>query len=300
MPEISNSVVVESLVKRFGDFVAVDCINLEVRKGEVFGFLGPNGAGKSTTIRDVSREPELVRQNIGYMSQKFSLYNDLKVIENIRLFAGLYSVPSNQLKERIDWALSMANLKGQENLITGTLPGGWKQRLALGCAVLHRPPVIFLDEPTSGVDPITRRQFWDSIQQMAETGVTVFVTTHYMEEAEYCNRLALIFRGKIVALGTPSELKRDSMKGEILLVECDPLGAAVEALQSAPDVMDAAVFGNALHLVVKDAAVALPQLKSYLTDHNISVTRMEEIRHSLEDVFVSLTTSREAAEERKP
>ena len=262
MPEISNSVVVESLVKRFGDFVAVDCINLEVRKGEVFGFLGPNGAGKSTTIRmlcgllkptsghasvagfDVSREPELVRQNIGYMSQKFSLYNDLKVIENIRLFAGLYSVPSNQLKERIEWALSMANLKGQENLITGTLPGGWKQRLALGCAVLHRPPVIFLDEPTSGVDPITRRQFWDSIQQMAETGVTVFVTTHYMEEAEYCNRLALIFRGKIVALGTPSELKRDSMKGEILLVECDPLGAAVEALQSAPDVMDASVFGN--------------------------------------------------------
>jgi ABC-2 type transport system ATP-binding protein len=318
MPEISNSVVVESLVKRFGDFVAVDCINLEVRKGEVFGFLGPNGAGKSTTIRmlcgllkptsghasvagfDVSREPELVRQNIGYMSQKFSLYNDLKVIENIRLFAGLYSVPSNQLKERIEWVLSMANLKGRENLITGTLPGGWKQRLALGCAVLHRPPVIFLDEPTSGVDPITRRQFWDSIQQMAETGVTVFVTTHYMEEAEYCNRLALIFRGKIVALGTPSELKRDSMKGEILLVECDPLGAAVEALQSAPDVMDAAVFGNALHLVVKDAAVALPQLKSYLTDHNISVTRMEEIRPSLEDVFVSLTTSREAAEERKP
>jgi ABC-2 type transport system ATP-binding protein len=166
--------------------------------------------------------------------------------------------------------------------------------------VLHRPPVIFLDEPTSGVDPITRRQFWDSIQQMAETGVTVFVTTHYMEEAEYCNRLALIFRGKIVALGTPSELKRDSMKGKILLVECDPLGAAVEALQSAPDVMDAAVFGNALHLVVKDAAVVLPQLKSYLTDHNISVTRMEEIRPSLEDVFVSLTTSREAAEERKP
>ena len=318
MPETSNSVVVESLVKRFGDFIAVDRINLEVRKGEVFGFLGPNGAGKSTTIRmlcgllkptsghasvagfDVSREPELVRQNIGYMSQKFSLYNDLKVIENIRLFAGLYSVPSNQLKERIEWVLSMANLKGRENLITGTLPGGWKQRLALGCAVLHRPPVIFLDEPTSGVDPITRRQFWDSIQQMAETGVTVFVTTHYMEEAEYCNRLALIFRGKIVALGTPSELKRDSMKGKILLVECDPLGAAVEALQSAPDVMDAAVFGNALHLVVKDAAVVLPQLKSYLTDHNISVTRMEEIRPSLEDVFVSLTTSREAAEERKP
>ena len=279
MPEDNNSVVIENLVKQFGDFVAVDHINLEIRKGEVFGFLGPNGAGKSTTIRmlcglltptsgrarvagyDVGREPESVRQNIGYMSQKFSLYNDLKVIENIRLFAGLYSVPSNQLKERIEWALEMADLKGQENLITGTLPGGWKQRLALGCAVLHKPPVIFLDEPTSGVDPISRRRFWDLIHHMAEEGVTVFVTTHYMEEAEYCNRLALIFRGKIVALGTPSELKQKSMKGELLLVECEPLGNAVEVLQSAPDVIDAAVFGNALHLVVRDAAAAVPQVK---------------------------------------
>jgi ABC-2 type transport system ATP-binding protein len=311
MPEIANSVVVESLVKRFGDFVAVDHINLAVRKGEVFGFLGPNGAGKSTTIRmlcgllkptsghasvagfDVSREPESVRQNIGYMSQKFSLYNDLKVIENLRLFAGLYSVPADKLQERIAWALTMANLKGQENLITGTLPGGWKQRLALGCAVLHRPPVLFLDEPTSGVDPITRRQFWELIHQMAEEGVTVFVTTHYMEEAEYCNRLALIYRGKIVALGTPSELKRDAMRGELLLVECEPLGDAVEALQSAPEVMDAAVFGNALHLVVSDAMRAAPLLEKYLAKRGIQVSRMEEIRPSLEDVFVSLTTDRE-------
>ena len=234
------------------------------------------------------------------MSQKFSLYNDLKVIENIRLFAGLYSVPAKILQERIEWALAMANLKGQENLITGTLPGGWKQRLALGCAVLHKPPVIFLDEPTSGVDPITRRQFWELIHQMAEEGVTVFVTTHYMEEAEYCNRLALIFRGKIVALGTPSELKRNFMKGEILLVECDPLGTAVEALQSAPGVMDAAVFGNALHLVVEDAASSVPKLQNYLAGRGITVTRMEKIHPSLEDVFVSLTTGREAAEERKP
>jgi ABC-2 type transport system ATP-binding protein len=295
----------------------VDKINLEVREGEVFGFLGPNGAGKSTTIRmlcgllkptsgraqvagyDVSRKPESVRQNIGYMSQKFSLYNDLTVIENIRLFAGLYSVPSKEIHGRIEWALSMANLKGQENLITGTLPGGWKQRLALGCAVLHKPSVLFLDEPTSGVDPITRRQFWDLIHQMAEEGVTVFVTTHYMAEAEYCNRLALIFRGKIVALGTPTELKRDSMKGELLLVECGPLGEAVEALQAAPGVMDAAVFGNALHLVVGDAEAAIPQLKSFLAQRNIVVSRMEEIRPSLEDVFVSLTTGREAAEDHK-
>jgi ABC-2 type transport system ATP-binding protein len=222
------------------------------------------------------------------------LYNDLTVIENLRLFAGLYSVPAKVLKDRIEWALTMADLKGQENLITGTLPGGWKQRLALGCAVLHKPPVIFLDEPTSGVDPITRRQFWDLIHQMADEGVTVFVTTHYMEEAEYCNRLALIFRGKIVALGTPSELKRDSMKGELLLVECEPLGEAVEALQAAPGVMDAAVFGNALHLVVEDAAQAAPVLKKYLTDRAVTVSRMEEIRPSLEDVFVSLTTVRDA------
>src|SRR5208337_4863093 len=165
------------------------------------------------------------------------------------LFAGLYSVPSQNLKERIDWSLEMANLKGQEGLITGTLPGGWKQRLALGCAVLHQPPIIFLDEPTSGVDPISRRQFWELIHHMAGRGVTVFVTTHYMEEAEYCNRLALIFRGKMVALGTPSELKQKYMRGELLLVECEPLGRAVEALQHAPNIMDAAVFGNALHLV---------------------------------------------------
>ncbi len=309
MAEHVNSVVVEDLVKRFGDFVAVDHIQLEVRKGEVFGFLGPNGAGKSTTIRmlcgllrpsggravvagyDVARHPEAVRQNIGYMSQKFSLYNDLTVIENLRLFAGLYSVPAGEFQSRIGWALEMANLKGQENLVTGTLPGGWKQRLALGCAVLHRPPVIFLDEPTSGVDPVSRRQFWDLIHQMAEDGVTVFVTTHYMEEAEYCNRLALIFRGRIVALGTPAELKRNSMRGELLLVECEPLGAAVEALQSAPGVTDTAVFGNALHLVVPDAVAAAPHVRQYLAERSVTVGRMEKIRATLEDVFVSVTTA---------
>ncbi len=317
MPENHSSVVIEDLVKRFGDFVAVDHINLETRKGEIFGFLGPNGAGKSTTIRmlcgllrptsgralvggyDVAHEPEAVRQNIGYMSQKFSLYNDLKVIENIRLFAGLYNVPSEKLQERIDWALEMANLKGREDLIVGTLPGGWKQRLALGCAVLHRPPIIFLDEPTSGVDPISRRQFWDLIHTMAGEGVTVFVTTHYMEEAEYCNRLALIFRGKIVALGTPFELKHKSMRGELLLVECDPLGPAVEASQSAPGVIDAAVFGSALHLVVEDADRAIPELKEYLAAHHVAVHRVEKIRPSLEDVFVSLTTEPKNGKERK-
>ena len=308
MNDAENSVVVRDLVKRFGDFLAVDHISLDTRKGEIFGFLGPNGAGKSTTIRmlcglltptsgtaivagfDVEKQPEKVRQNIGYMSQKFSLYNDLKVIENLRLFAGLYSVPASLLKERIEWALEMANLKGQESLITGTLPGGWKQRLALGCAVLHRPPVIFLDEPTSGVDPISRRQFWELIHQMAHDGVTVFVTTHYMEEAEYCNRLAMIYRGKMVALGTPTELKQKFMKGELLLVEAQPLGRAVDVLQSTSGILDAAVFGNALHLVVPKAEPAIPLVRNHLQSSGVTVRSIEKIRPTLEDVFVSLTT----------
>ncbi len=314
MPELENAVVIENLVKRFGEFVAVDSLNLTVRKGEVFGFLGPNGAGKSTTIRmlcglltptsgrasvagfDVGREPEKVRQNIGYMSQKFSLYGDLTVMENLRLFAGLYSVPRELLQERMAWALEMSNLKGYENRLTSTLSGGWKQRLALGCAVLHRPPVVFLDEPTSGVDPVARRQFWDLIHEMASEGVTVFVTTHYMEEAEYCNRLALIFRGKMVALGTPSELKQNSMEGELLLVECEPLGVAVDALRGQPAVMDVAVFGNALHLVVADAEALMPQVRAVLAAKKIAVSKVEKIRPTLEDVFVSLTTARRVEE----
>ncbi len=307
-----NSVVVRDLVKRFGRFVAVDRLNLEVRKGEVFGFLGPNGAGKSTTIRmlcgllrpsegqatvagfDVAHKPESVRQSIGYMSQKFSLYNDLKVIENLRLFAGLYSVPAQLAPERIAWALEMANLLGRENSITAELPGGWKQRLALGCAVLHKPPVVFLDEPTSGVDPISRRQFWDLIHHMAADGVTVFVSTHYMEEAEYCNRLALIFRGKIVALGSPTELKQRSLKGQLLALNCEPLAHAIEVLATDPGVMDVAIYGSSLHLTMSPEAVNIPELESYLKQHGVRVFCIETIRPSLEDVFVALSTNQGA------
>lgn len=310
MSSSNFSVVLEDLVKTFGDFTAVDHISLTVRRGEVFGFLGPNGAGKSTTIRmlcgllrptagralvagyDVAREPERVRENIGYMSQKFSLYNDLRVLENLRLFAGLYSVPARLARERIEWALEMAGLRGREQAITATLAGGWKQRLALGCAVLHRPPILFLDEPTSGVDPVSRRQFWDLIHSMAAEGVTVFVTTHYMDEAEYCNRLALIDRGRIVALGTPSELKQRALRGELLLVEAEPLGEALEALRHAPGVLDAAVFGNALHLLVPRADQAIAALLSLLSERGIAVGRVAPIRPSLEDVFVSLTAAR--------
>ena len=310
MNQNASSVVVESLVKRFGDFTAVDHVSFETRRGEIFGFLGPNGAGKSTTIRmlcgllqptsgrarvagfDVARQPDAVRQRIGYMSQKFSLYNDLRVGENLRFFAGLYNVDSEVLSERIHWALEMAGLAGREAALTGTLAGGWKQRLALGCAVLHRPPILFLDEPTSGVDPISRRQFWDLIHRMAAEGVTVFVTTHYMDEAEYCNRLALIHRGQLVALGTPTELKQRHMKGELLLVEAEPLARASEVLSSAPGVLDAAVFGNALHLVVPQAAPAIPPLRHYLEERGLRVARLEAIEPTLEDVFVSLTSGR--------
>jgi ABC-2 type transport system ATP-binding protein len=306
------SVVVQDLVKRFGDFYAVDHISFQVCKGQIFGFLGPNGAGKSTTIRmlcgllhptsglasvtgiDVAKQPERVRQNIGYMSQKFSLYNDLTVEENIRFFGGMYQVPDSEMGERLGWVVRMAGLEGRERTLTATLAVGWKQRLALGCAVLHKPGVLFLDEPTSGVDPISRRQFWELIHEMTAGGVTVFVTTHYMDEAEYRNRLVLIYRGKIVASGSPEELKRTAMRGELLLIECEPLGAALEAVEKSDVAMDVAVFGNALHAVVQHAAEAMPRVREELEKKAITITRIEAIPASLEDVFVSLTAHESA------
>jgi len=304
-----NSVEAESLTKRFGNFVAVDNISFQAHRGEIFGFLGPNGAGKSTTIRvlcgllrptsgrvqvagiDVAAKPEAVRQQIGYMSQKFSLYGDLKVGENLRFFAGLYTVPAKDVADRIAWALHMAGLEGRDQSPTQALPVGWKQKLALGCAVLHRPPILFLDEPTSGVDPVSRRQFWELIQQMAGDGVTVFVTTHYMDEAEYCNRLVLIDRGRIVTMGTPTELKTRSMKGQLLLIECEPLGLALDALRDAPGVLDAAAFGSSLHAVVANAEAAVPQIREVLAARGVTVKRLEPISPSLEDVFVALTAT---------
>jgi ABC-2 type transport system ATP-binding protein len=306
-----NSVEVENLVKRFGDFTAVDRISFQTRTGEVLGFLGPNGSGKSTTIRilcgllrptsgravvagyDVVQSPELIRRRIGYMSQKFSLYADLTVSENLRFYAGMYGVPAAELRGRIDWALEMAGLRGRESNLTGTLSGGWKQRLALGCAVLHRPPIVFLDEPTSGVDPFSRRLFWELIQRMSGDGVTIFVTTHYMDEAEYCNRLALMNGGKLIALGTPTELKLGSIQGSLLLLECDRLGEAIERVRRFDGVRDVAVFGNALHLVVSDAGVA-PAIRAALEAAAISVSSLEPIRPSLEDAFVALTAGRAA------
>ena len=231
MPNTTTSytVTLTDLERRFGDFIAVNRINLNVKRGEIFGFLGPNGAGKSTTIRmlcgilqptsgsgtvaglDINQQAEQIKERIGYMSQRFSLYEDLTVEENIDFYSGIYKIPEERKKERKEWTIDMAGLEDHRRSLTATLSGGWKQRLALGCAILHEPPVIFLDEPTSGVDPISRRNFWELIYQLSEKGVTVFVTTHYMDEAEYCDRLGMIYRGELVATGTPTELKQRFM-----------------------------------------------------------------------------------------
>ncbi len=264
---VSIAVEVEDLVKTFGTFVAVDHVRFQVEKGEIFGFLGPNGAGKSTTIRmlcgllmptsgkgsvagfDILKEPEKIKQVIGYMSQKFSLYEDLTVLENLRFFGGIYGLSGSAQRQREEEALEMAGLREIRDRMTQTLAVGWKQRLALACAILHEPPVLFLDEPTSGVDPISRRNFWGLIQQMAEKGITTFVTTHYMDEAEYCDRLALIYQGKVIALGTPSDLKLKTLPQGVLEVECTPLVPAVDLLKKEPWISEAAVFGDRLHAI---------------------------------------------------
>lgn len=298
------AVKIEALTKKFGDFVAVDGISLAVKRGEVFGFLGPNGAGKSTTIKmlcglllptsgkgfvagyDIMKESEEIKKTIGYMSQKFSLYDDLTVVENISFFSGIYGVLNSKKKERMEWVLEMAGLKDRKDAITRTLPGGFKQRLALGCAVLHEPPIIFLDEPTSGVDPISRRNFWNLIYEMSKVGTTVFVTTHYMDEADYCDRLALIYRGKIIAEGTPDELRKERMKHNVLEIEVDRFVEAMEILQK--EGIEAAIFGNLIHAVVADARSGIPRVKRILESSNIKVAGIEKISPSLEDVFVTL------------
>ena len=302
---MADAVRVEDLTRRFGDFTAVDSVNFTVAAGEIFGFLGPNGAGKTTTIKmltallaptsgaatvagyDVVREAREIKHRIGYMSQLFSLYGDLTVNENINLFAGLYGVTGDRLGARRAWVFEMSGLQDYGNRLTATLPLGWKQRLALGCALLHEPPVLFLDEPTSGVDPIARRRFWDLIDSISSRGTTVFVSTHYMEEAEYCHRLALMNRGRIIALATPQDL-RTSMIDPLVQLETDDPPRAVEVLRNLPAVIEASMYGRLVRAVVSDVTTAQRDLPDALAQHGLRCDRLHPVTPALEDVFVAL------------
>jgi drug efflux transport system ATP-binding protein len=305
------SVSVRGLTRRFGDFVAVRDLEFSVREGEIFGFLGPNGAGKSTTIRmlcgllaptagegtvagcDLRTEGEKIKQRIGYMSQRFSLYDDLTVEENIDFYGGIYRIPPGRKGARKSWVLEMAGLTDQRRVRTAHLPAGFKQRLALGCALLHEPRVLFLDEPTSGVDPIRRREFWNRIYELSGEGVTVFVTTHYMDEAEYCDRLGLIYRGELTALGTPEELKSQRMTQAVIEVRCGRPQEAAEFLAGLPGVRSAAMFGQTVHVVADDPDGAAVRVRSAIAEHGVVSEGVERIPPSLEDVFVSLVEERD-------
>ena len=302
----SYAVETNDLTRRFGEFVAVDRVTLQVRPGEVFGFLGPNGSGKTTTIRmlcglllptsgqgqvlgfDIFRESEQIKARIGYMSQKFSLYSDLTVLENLRFYADVYGIERQTRAARLAELIGMAGLTGRERELTANLSGGWKQRLALACAIVHQPRMLFLDEPTGGVDPAARRAFWDLIYQLAQSGVTVFVTTHYMDEAEHCNRIGLMYGGKLVALDTPAALKRSAISGDVLEVEGAQQDQARDLLEAQPGVREVAPHGARLHAIVDDAGLRVAQLRAALAAGGVSELRVEQIDPSLEDVFVAL------------
>ncbi len=306
-------IVVDHLVKRFGAFTSVDDLSLSVREGEVFGLLGSNGAGKTTAIRvlcgllaptsgqahvlgiDVAKDPEALKHRIGYMTQRFSLYDDLTVLQNLRFFGGVYGLTGAAMREREAWAVQTAGLQGKEDLITRSLPGGWKQRLALACAVLHGPRVVFLDEPTGGVDPISRRRFWTLIDQMAGEGITLIVTTHYLDEAERCDRIALMHAGRLVAHGSVAELK-EVFAGRVLLeVACPrPLDAQF-LLEKEPGVREASVFGTRLHVVVTDEGAGRQVVGDALARENFAPISIERIVPSLEDVFIHCIEAEEEA-----
>ncbi|MEO6719093.1 MAG: ABC transporter ATP-binding protein [Ferruginibacter sp.] len=310
-----NSIEVFNLTKKFGNFTSVDNISFEVKQGEVFGFLGSNGAGKSTTIKmlcgileptsgdatvggfSIANEPDNVKRNIGYMSQKFSLYSDLTVEENINFFGGVYGLEGSDLEERKKWVLKIAGLEDKEKTLTSSLSVGFKQRLALGCAVIHEPKIIFLDEPTGGVDPISRRRFWDLITDLSEKGTTVFVTTHYLDEAEFCNRIILINAGKLIAAGSPKELKQEYIKNKVIEIDCSDIYRATEILEGEKSVESISIFGNSLHVTMKERIDSGLKLEGdeidLLTslikkDPDIKIKRVSEITPSLEDVFLFL------------
>lgn len=300
------AVRVRDLEKKFGDFTAVNHINFEVKQGEIFGFLGPNGAGKSTTIRmlcgiytptsgsgsvggfDIIKEQYKIKEHIGYMSQKFSLYDDLTVEENIDFYSRIYNIPEKERERRKDETIQLAGIADFRSRLTSTLSGGWKQRLALGCAIIHQPKIIFLDEPTSGVDPITRANFWSVIKEMAAQGRTIFVTTHYMDEAENCNRLVMIYHGTMIAMGSPEEMKTKVMKQEILEIIMPQAQMWLEKIVQLESIKDTALFGVNIHAVAYDAQKATLDLKKLFEGEGMSDYSVNKIKASLEDVFVSL------------
>ena len=302
-----NAIAVLDLTKRFGDFVAVDRLTFDVRQSEVFGFLGSNGAGKSTTIRmlcgllkptsgtatvggvDVSRDPEGVKRRIGYMSQRFSLYENLTVDQNIRFFGGIYGLDRATLDARRHFVLDIAGLHGREHTRAADLAGGWRQRLALGCAILHEPPIVFLDEPTGGVDPLSRREFWSLIDTLSASGVTVLVTTHYLDEAEHCNRLAIIHGGRLAAIGTTDELTRVFADRAIVEVRAANPVETMRLLDGMPEIEKTSVFGTAVHAVLRgDSRQATPVLRQRLEAAGVAVAAIDPVQPSLEDVFLDV------------
>jgi len=300
-----EAILTEGLTKRFKDFIAVDNVSFAVSPGEVFGFLGPNGAGKTTTIRmlcgilplsagraliggvDVAAEPERIRSRIGYMSQRFSLYTDLTVWENLTLYAGIYGIPERRMKKRLKEVMEMSALTGKEESMVEDLPTGWRQRLALGCAVLHQPEVLFLDEPTSGVDPAARQTFWELIYQLSAQGTAVLVTTHYMDEAEQCNRIGMIFDGKLVAMDTPTLLK-EKIPGKVYELEADNIIKAAEVLRQIPGITEVSPFGRRLHVLTEADAPTKKNILKILAEAEVAVTSLEQVPPRLEDVFIYL------------
>lgn len=302
----ANAIEVRHLTRRFGDFVAVNDLSFDVGQGEIFGFLGGNGAGKSTTIRmlcgllrptsgtarvggvDVSRDPEGVKRRIGYMSQRFSLYEKLTVDQNIAFFGGIYGLRAERLAARRAFVLDMAGLRGRESTTTGDLSGGWRQRLALGCAILHEPPIVFLDEPTGGVDPLSRRRFWRLIEELARGGVTVLVTTHYLDEAEHCHRIAIIQAGELASLGTVRELKGIFGNRPIVEVRAAQPVEAMRILAAMPEVEKTSIFGTAVHAVLRASGIGADEIAARLAAAGIEVTGAAAVEPSLEDVFLDV------------
>lgn len=299
-------------MRRFGDFVAVAGVSFDVHQGEIFGVLGSNGAGKSTTIRmlcgllepssgsaivggiDVRRDPEGVKQRIGYMSQRFSLYEALTVDENLRFFAGIYGIARDRRDARRRAVVELIGLSGREHVRARELPGGWRQRLALGCAILHEPSIVFLDEPTGGVDPLSRRHFWSLIDGLARNGVSILVTTHYLDEAEHCDRIAVIHAGRLAAMGSPAQLKRRFANRPIVEVHSPTPVDAMRALDRAPGIDETSLFGTSVHAVLGTDAGGPGRVREYLTSAGVAITSIEQVEPSLEDVFLDLV-KREAS-----